>query len=153
MNTEALARIAELLAIEAKIRGAPPATQQEVRQTRARPLLQELRALLETTLATEPVQSDTARAINYALNQWQALTTLPSIAASMCTVGSVVDRSNNGSIYPIDFVHAEHRHIERHTVGGGPGELRMCALEQRYQHTIDRAGSRHTQHPLKFRFV
>ncbi|MFE1573695.1 IS66 family transposase [Comamonas odontotermitis] len=74
VNTEALARIAELFAIENEIRGKPPDVRRGVRQARAGPLLQDLRTWLETTLTTLSVHSDTARAINYALNQWQALT-------------------------------------------------------------------------------
>lgn len=74
VNTEALERIAELFALEAEIRGKPPDVRRQVRQARADPLLQDLRSWLETTLATVSVHSDTARAINYALNQWQALT-------------------------------------------------------------------------------
>lgn len=74
VNTEALARIAALFAIEAEIRGKPPDVRRGVRQARVGPLLQDLRTWLETTLATLSVRSDTARAINYALNQWQALT-------------------------------------------------------------------------------
>ncbi|NYS11443.1 IS66 family transposase [Achromobacter xylosoxidans] len=74
VNTEALARIAELFAIEAEIRGKLPDVRRGVRQARAGPLLQDLRTWLETTLLTLSMHSDTARAINYALNQWQALT-------------------------------------------------------------------------------
>lgn len=74
VNTEALARIAELFAIEAEIRGKPPEVRCQVRQARAGPLLRDLRTWLEATLATVSVHSDTARAIHYALNQWQALT-------------------------------------------------------------------------------
>lgn len=74
VNTEALARIAELIAIEAEIRGQSADIRRTVRQARAGPLLQDLHAWLKTKLATVSVHSDTARAINYALNQWQALT-------------------------------------------------------------------------------
>lgn len=74
VNTEALARIAELFAIEAEIRGRPADIRRTVRQARAGPLLQDLHAWFKTTLATVSVHSDTAGAINYALNQWQALT-------------------------------------------------------------------------------
>lgn len=74
VNTEALRRIAELFAIEAEIRGKPPDVRRDVRRARAGPLLQDLRSWLQATLVTLSVHSDTARAINYALNQWQALT-------------------------------------------------------------------------------
>ncbi len=69
-TTEALRRIGELYAIEAEIRGKPPAVRQQVRQQRSRPLLDSFEVWLRERLLT---QSETTKAINYMLNQWQAL--------------------------------------------------------------------------------
>ncbi|MDR6496838.1 transposase [Paraburkholderia terricola] len=74
VNTEALRRIGELYAIEASIRGKPPDERRRVRQEQARPLLDAFEIWLRSTLATVSQKGDTAKAINYALNQWAALT-------------------------------------------------------------------------------
>lgn len=68
-----LRRIGELYVIEAEVRGKPPIVRQRVRQERARPLLDSLERWLRERLLTLSPQSDTAKAINYMLNQWQAL--------------------------------------------------------------------------------
>ena len=71
---EALERIAALYAIEAEIRGRPPDQRRQVRQTRARPLLQSFHDWLETSLTKLSRKSDTTAAIRYALTLWSALT-------------------------------------------------------------------------------
>ena len=71
---EALERIAALYAIEKEIRGHPPQERQKVRQTRARPLLESMRAWMETCLTKLSRKSDTTAAIQYALGRWEALT-------------------------------------------------------------------------------
>ena len=71
---EALERIAALYAIEDEIRGRPPDERQEVRQTRARPLLQSLHDWFEVSLTKLSRKSDTTAAIRYALTLWPALT-------------------------------------------------------------------------------
>lgn len=75
LNTEALERIGALYKIEEAIRGKPPDERQAYRQTHSRPLLDQLHAWLSTTLETLSRKSDTSRAILYALNRWEALTT------------------------------------------------------------------------------
>src|ERR1022692_1599018 len=72
--SEALERIAALYAIEKEIRGRPPDERQQVRQTRARPLLQSLRDWFEVSLTKLSRKSDTTAAIRYALGLWPALT-------------------------------------------------------------------------------
>ena len=72
-TTEALHRIGELYAIEAQIRGQPPDQRQQIRQAQSRPLLDSLEIGLRQKLLTLSTQSDTTKAINYMLNQWQAL--------------------------------------------------------------------------------
>jgi transposase len=69
-----LRRIGELYAIEAAIRGKPPDERRRVRQEQVRPLLDAFEIWLRSTLGTVSQKGDTAKAINYALNQWAALT-------------------------------------------------------------------------------
>jgi len=70
---EALERIAALYAIEKEIRGHPAKQRCEVRNARARPLLESLRQWLEETLGKLSRKSDTAMAVRYALGRWNAL--------------------------------------------------------------------------------
>jgi transposase len=74
VNTEALRQIGEPYAIEAAIRGKPPDERRRVRQEQARPLLDAFEIWLRSTLGTMSQKGDTAKAVNYALNQWAALT-------------------------------------------------------------------------------
>jgi len=71
---EILRRIGELYAIEAQIRGQPPDERKRIRQLQARPLLDALESWLRNRLLTLSTQSEMTKAINYMLNQWQALT-------------------------------------------------------------------------------
>jgi hypothetical protein len=71
---EALERIAALYAVEDEIRGRPPEERNQVRQTRARPLLQSLHDWFNGSLTKLSRKSDTAAAIRYALTLWPALT-------------------------------------------------------------------------------
>lgn len=73
MAEEALKRIGELYAIEATVRGRPPDKRREVREARARPLLESLKAWLEDSLSKLSTKSDTAKAVRYALGHWPAL--------------------------------------------------------------------------------
>jgi transposase len=73
-TTEALARIGALYAIEDEIRGEPADLRLNIRQTRARPLLDELSKWMEKVLRSLSVKSETAAAIRYALSRWRALT-------------------------------------------------------------------------------
>jgi hypothetical protein len=70
---EALRRIAALYAIEGAIRGSPPEIRQAARQERSRPLVTELFAWFEATLARLPARSTMAEAIRYALNHREGL--------------------------------------------------------------------------------
>jgi len=74
LATEAIRRISLLYAVEATIRGQPPDRRAAVRQARAGPLLDDLRAWLTDTLGRIPGRSDLAAAIRYPLARWQALT-------------------------------------------------------------------------------
>jgi transposase len=68
--TEAVERIGALYGIEKEIRGRPPDERREVRNTRSRPLLNAMRAWLETSLPKLSQKSDTSAAIHYALARW-----------------------------------------------------------------------------------
>jgi transposase len=71
---EAIDRIGALYDIEREIRGKLVDIRREIRQTRARPLVDELHRWLNKTLAGLSRKSDTAGAIRYALSRWRALT-------------------------------------------------------------------------------
>jgi transposase len=70
---EAVKRIGALYDIEREVRGKPAEVRTEIRQARARPLLDELHRWLNKTLAGLSRKSDTALAIRYALSRWRAL--------------------------------------------------------------------------------
>jgi len=70
---EALDRIAALYGIEKEIRGRPPDERQQIRQTRARPLLDSLHGWFKQSLAKLSKKSDVTVAIHYALGRWTQL--------------------------------------------------------------------------------
>lgn len=70
---EALHRIAALFAIEGGIQGRPPDRRAAARQEHARPLLDQLRAFLDASLARISGKSTLAQAIRYSLSRWTAL--------------------------------------------------------------------------------
>lgn len=72
-TTEALNRIGELYGIEEEIRGEPADIRRSIRQSRARPLLDQLRKWMEKALRFLSAKSETAAAIRYALSRWRAL--------------------------------------------------------------------------------
>lgn len=74
ITTEALECIGALYGIEREIRGQTAERRREVRQARARPLLDQFHRWLGQKLATLSAKSDTAAAIRYALSRWRALT-------------------------------------------------------------------------------
>jgi transposase len=69
----ALARIAELFAIEARIAGLAPEARLERRRAETVPKLAELKALLEATLGRISQKGKVAEAIRYATARWEAL--------------------------------------------------------------------------------
>jgi transposase len=70
---EALERIAELFAIEKAIQGQGAQQRLEIRKERSLPLLDELKAFLETSLLRISGKSSLAKAIRYATSRWDAL--------------------------------------------------------------------------------
>src|SRR5215831_7933641 len=71
---EALERIADLFAIEARINGRSPAERLAVRQREAVPLLAELKSFFDKALSEVSGKSNLAKAIRYALARWTAMT-------------------------------------------------------------------------------
>jgi len=71
--TEALKRIAEFYEIETEIRGRSADERRAVRQEKTKPLVEALKTWLEKTLVQVPGGSTIAKAIGYALNQWDGL--------------------------------------------------------------------------------
>jgi transposase len=74
LAAEALRRIGELYAIEARIRGRKAEDRVAVRQTETAPLLVALRAWLMQGLEEISAKSDLAIAIRYTLGHWDGLT-------------------------------------------------------------------------------
>jgi hypothetical protein len=68
-----LERIARLFAIEADIRGHSPAERLDARQRRSAPILADLKAFLDATLASISGKSSLAGTIRYATSRWAAL--------------------------------------------------------------------------------
>lgn len=70
---EALDRIGELYKIESDIRGKPPDERRRCREEKTLPLLDGVKAWLESTLPKLSGKSDLAAAMRYGLNRWDAL--------------------------------------------------------------------------------
>src|SRR5487761_2095825 len=73
LAAEALRRIAALYEIEADIRGQTASERQRARQTRSRPLVEEMHTWLSETLGRISGGSALAKAIRYALKHWPGL--------------------------------------------------------------------------------
>ena len=71
--SEALTRIGQMYGIESEIRGRPPDERLQIRQTRTRPLLDQMHRWLQMTSAKLSSKSAVAVAIRYALSRWAAL--------------------------------------------------------------------------------
>ncbi len=74
LTIDILERIAALYAIEAEVRGAPPGVRHQARQERTRPLIAELRTVLDDALRRLSPKSVMATAIAYGTKRWTALT-------------------------------------------------------------------------------
>ncbi|SMX56528.1 Putative transposase [Bradyrhizobium sp. ORS 285] len=72
--TEALRRIGELYAIEARIRGQSPAYRLAERRTFAKPIVDALNVWFDAQLRLVSGRSTLAEAIRYALSRWHGLT-------------------------------------------------------------------------------
>ncbi|MBV9307838.1 MAG: IS66 family transposase [Acidobacteriaceae bacterium] len=74
LATEAVQRIGQLYDIENEIRGRLPDERKQVRQARARPILEAMHTWLEASSGQLSRKSDVAGAIQYALGRWTTLT-------------------------------------------------------------------------------
>jgi len=72
--TEAVRRIAELYAIEARVRGQSSAHRLAERRSFSKPVVQAMHTWLEAQLTRVPGRSTLAEAIRYALSRWEGLT-------------------------------------------------------------------------------
>ena len=73
LAAEVLARIRELYAIEAEIRGHPAEHRAQVRHHRSRPIVGALHVWLQDHLGRVSAASDLAKAIRYAIRHWDGL--------------------------------------------------------------------------------
>jgi transposase len=73
IGAEALRRIAELYAVEKRIRGQPAKARQRAREAESRPLIEAMKPWLEDQLRRVPPRGGLAGAIRYALARWPAL--------------------------------------------------------------------------------
>jgi len=73
LAAEVLARIRELYAIEAEIRGHPADHRRQVRHERSRPIVEALHAWLQDHVERVSATSELAKAIRYALRHWPGL--------------------------------------------------------------------------------
>ncbi|MCR5875888.1 IS66 family transposase [Phenylobacterium sp. J426] len=71
---ELLARIGQLYAVEAEIRGQSAEARRQVRRQRSAPLIAALKSWLEEQLTRLPGRSQTAEAIRYIQTHWDGLT-------------------------------------------------------------------------------
>jgi transposase len=71
--SEAIQRIGKLYDTEREIRGKAASFRRDIRQARARPLVDDLHRWFNKTLTGLSRKSDTAAAIRYALSRWRAL--------------------------------------------------------------------------------
>lgn len=69
-----LAKVGELYAIEAAIRGQSAEHRRQVRQERSRPLVEALHAWLQDHIGRVSAVSDLAKAMRYAIRHWPGLT-------------------------------------------------------------------------------
>ncbi len=74
VSSGALARIARLYAIEEAVRGHPPQARHAARDRQSRPIVAELRAVLDASAAQASRKSALAEAIRYATTRWDGLT-------------------------------------------------------------------------------
>ena len=71
---QGLQRIGGLYKIEAELHGQAPGERRRIRQEKAAPILTELQAWMQATLAQVSAKSPMALALGYALSNWTALT-------------------------------------------------------------------------------
>ena len=75
VGTQAIQRIATIYQIERQVKGCSGEDQLATRQSSSKPLCEDLHAWLKLENKRVPEGSATAKAIDYSLNRWEALTT------------------------------------------------------------------------------
>ena len=73
LATWVLAKVGELYAIEAEIRGHPAEHRRRVRQERSRPIVEALHTWLQDHMGRVSAVSDLAKAMRYAIRHWPGL--------------------------------------------------------------------------------
>ena len=92
---EAVRRIDELFAIEREINGLPAKARLALRQERSRPLVTELEAWLRAERAKLSSKNPVAKAINYSLKRWTAMTRFLA-DGRICLSNNAAERSLRG---------------------------------------------------------
>ncbi len=128
LAAEALTRIQALYAIEAQVRGKPPAERALLRRQEAAPRLAELHDWLVAQSKRVSRKSDLMQAIGYALNQWPAL----------------IRYSTNGHL-EIDNNAAERA---LRAVAVGRNYVQSAIMLSRWQSGLRREGPAHPQAPV-----
>ena len=75
VGTQAIQRMAALYQIERQVKGLSSEDRQAIRQSSSKPLCEDLHAWLKLERQRVPEGSATAKAIDYSVNRWEALTT------------------------------------------------------------------------------
>lgn len=118
---EALRKIAELYAIEERIRGSSADERKAVRTLEMRPLLDDFKSWLGLQLTKIPGRSGLAEAIRYALSRWDAL--------CRCVDDGRVELDNNAverAIRPVAL--GRKNHLFAGSDGGGERWATVCSL-------------------------
>ena len=74
VGTQAIQRIAALYQIERQVKGCSAEDRQAIRQSSSKPICEDLHAWLKLERQRVPEGGATAKAIDYSLNRWEALT-------------------------------------------------------------------------------
>ena len=74
LTTDLLERIAGLYRLEAEVRGQPPDLRRQHRQKTSRPMIKELRSVIDDALRRLSPKSAMAKALAYGRKRWDALT-------------------------------------------------------------------------------
>ena len=74
LTTDLLGRVAALYGIEEEVRGQPPDLRRQLRQEKTKPLVDDLRVVIDDALRSLSPKSAMAKALAYGRKRWDALT-------------------------------------------------------------------------------